>query len=249
MSTRKLFVTLVAVFTLALLAVPMSAAAAPPAQDGEPRTITVTGFGTAYGAPDVARLGLGVDGLNEDILAAMDDVNARMNAVTQALQVGGVAPEDIRTEYFSIYQDYGPYGQPEPGTEVKPSYRVSTSVAVTVRETDNVGELLAAAVSAGANIVNYIQFDIEDRAGLQADARELAVADAQTRAEHLAGILGMSVGEPLQVTEGSDLYGPYPGGYGGGGGGPAVGAAPAISEGQLSVSMSVTITFALQPAQ
>jgi hypothetical protein len=190
-----------------------------------------------------------VDGLNEDILVAMDDVNARMNAVTQALQAGGVAPEDIRTEYFSIYQDYGPYGQPEPGAEVKPSYRVSTSVAVTVRETDNVGELLAAAVSAGANIVNYIQFDIEDRAGLQADARELAVADAQTRAEHLAGILGMSVGEPLQVTEGSDLYGPFPGGYGGGGGGPAVAAAPAISEGQLSVSMSVTITFALQPAQ
>ena len=88
--------------------------------------------------------------------------------------------------------------------------------------------------------------DIEDRAALQAEARESAVQDAQARAEHLAGLLGMAVGEPLEIIEGGDFYGPMSIGTGGGGMGFAD-AAP-ISQGQLSVNMQVTITFALVPA-
>ncbi len=80
----------------------------------------------------------------------------------------------------------------------QPFYRVSTTVAVTVRETDNVAEILAAAVNAGANMVNYIQFNIEDRTALESQARELAVSDARARAEELAALMGLTVGEPLQ---------------------------------------------------
>jgi uncharacterized protein YggE len=250
MSAKKLFMMVVA---LALLAMPImqTAEAAPPGQDGEPRTITVTGYGVAYGAPDVVQVGLGVEGSDADILVAMDDVTARMNAVMQALEDGGVDVKDIRTESFYIYQDYK-YGQPAIGTEssdeAQPFYRVSTTVTVTVRQTDNVAELLGASVSAGANVVNYIQFNIEDRTALEAQARELAVADARARAEQLAGLMGLTVGEPLRITEGGDMYGSVPY-YGGGGGGGVVNAAPPISQGTLSVNMSVTITFAAEPAQ
>jgi uncharacterized protein YggE len=250
MPSKKLLMIVIA---LALLAVPMmpTAEAAPPSQDGEPRTITVTGYGIAYGAPDVVQVGLGVEGSDADILVAMDDVTARMNAVMQALEDGGVDVNDIRTESYYIYQDYK-YGQPgmgnESSDEPQPFYRVSTTVAVTVRQTDNVAELLAASVSAGANVVNYIQFNIEDRTALEAQARELAVADARARAEQLAGLMGLTVGEPLRITEGGDMYGPMPYYGGGGGGGGMVSAAPPISQGTLSVNMSVTVTFAAGPA-
>jgi uncharacterized protein YggE len=217
------------------------------AQEGTgDRTITVTGYGIAYGAPDIVRVGLGVESVNTDIMAAMDDASARMQAVIQALQDGGVAAEDIRTDYFSIYQDYG-YAGPAPadGGAPTPAYRVSTSVTAIVRDTETVGELLAAAVSAGANIVNYLQFDIEDRSALESEARADAISDAQARAAEIASSLGLTVGEPIRVVEGVDAV-PLTDIRGLGGGGGAGAAAVPISEGQLSVNMAVTITFAVQ---
>ncbi|MCD4686940.1 MAG: SIMPL domain-containing protein [Anaerolineae bacterium] len=244
MSTKKNLLLLVTLL-LAVSTLWIGAPSANAQGDAAMRTITVTGYGAAYGAPDIVMLGLGVEAVNVDIKAAMDDTTARMNAVMLALQDNGVAVEDIRTEHFSIWQDYG-YGPMEPGMQGDASYRVSTSVTITVRNVARVGDLLALAVDAGANIVNYIQFDIEDRAVLQAEARGSAVADAQARAEHLAGLLGMAVGEPLEIIEGGDFYGPMP--MGGGGGGIGFAEAAPIGEGQLSVNMQVTITFALVPA-
>ena len=195
----------------ALLATPVlwsagsRAEAAPPRQDAGQRTITVTGNGIAYGKPDVVMVSLGVQASNADILAAMNETNAKMQAVIQALQDNGIAADDIRTDNYSIYQDYS--GQPmmdASGSSTGQSaaiYRVSIGVTITVRTPDKVGELLAAAVSAGANMVNYIQFDIADHAALQSQARELAVADAKSRAEQLAGLLGLQVGEAQTVVE------------------------------------------------
>lgn len=250
MSNKRFWMVLALVaMILAAVSSPGLAAAAPPEQDAAGRTITVTGYGAAYGAPDIARVGLGVEGVNSDISLAMNDVTNRMNSVIAALTEAGIPAQDIRTEYFSIYQDYG-YGMPMAPDEsgiANPQYRVSTSVVIIIRDTSRVGELLALAVDSGANMVNYTEFNIEDQAGLQAEARQLAVADAQDRAAQLASILGMTVGEPLNVVEGSDAYSAIRG-LGGGGGMVEMSAAPPISEGQLSVNMTVTITFALVPA-
>ena len=256
MSFKKFFLTAVA---LALLATSMvwstalhnrSAEAAPlPQASPTDRVITVTGYGVAYGAPDLVMVGLGVEASDTDIKAAMEDTNTRMNAVMQALKDGGVAPEDIRTDNYSIYQDYGKVAVVEPGApgsdQPAQVYRVSIGVTVTVRDPNKVAALLEAAVSAGANIVNYIQFDISDRAALESEARGKAVSDARDRAEQLASLLGLKVGEPLRVEEGSIGYGPVQAGLGGGGGG-AMMSVPPISQGTLTVNMSVTITFALE---
>jgi uncharacterized protein YggE len=250
MSVKKLFLVALA---LVLLAAPAaygrSAEAAPPQQGSTgagDHTVTVTGYGIAYGAPDIVTMGLGVQASNTNILTAMDDTNTRMQAVTQALEDGGVAAEDIRTDNYSIYQDYSKVPQPS-GTQgqsqQEPTYNVSISVTVTVRDPSKVGDLLSAAVSAGANMVNYIQFDIADRTALESQARTMAVDDAKSRAGELAKLLGMQVGDPLNAVENGG-YTPTPM-YGGGGGAVAAAAVPPISQGQLSVSVSVTITFAL----
>jgi hypothetical protein len=223
------------------------AEAAPLRQDAGQRTITVTGFGVAYGAPDIVMVSLGVQSSNTDIMAAMTETNTKMEAIIAAVQASGIAPEDIRTDNFSIYQDYG-YSAPMMDSSMgsdqgQPIYRVSIGVTITIRAPEKVGEVLATAVGAGANMVNYIQFDIANRAALQSDARQLAVTDAKARAEELAGLLSLKVGEALSVTENGESYGgPYPMG---GGGAAMDSVAPPISQGTLSVSMSVTITFAL----
>lgn len=243
MSIKKL--SLIAVAFVLLAAVPMAGIRSAHAQDDDNlpgRTITVTGFGYAYGTPDVVRVGLGVEAANADIMVAMNEVSTRMDAVIQVLTGAGVAPEDIRTDYFSVYQDYSIGGSTMESGQPAPVYRVSTSVTITIRSTENVGELLASSISAGANRVDYMQFDIADRGDLESEARDLAVADAQERAAQLATTLGLTVGDAVRVVENSDLYSPLSQ-FGGGGGGDMGSAVPPISQGQLSVSMAVTITF------
>lgn len=241
----------------ALLAVPavwsvgQSVEAAPSQQSaGTEKTITVTGYGVAYGSPDIVRLGLGVEVSEQDVKLAMDQVNSRMNAVLAALKERGVATEDIRTEYYSIWQDYSysasGMSMTDGGERPAPFYRVSTTAQIIVRDSSAVGELIAASVDAGANVINYIEFSIEDRSMLESEARGLAVADARSRAEELAGTLGLTLGEPVNVVEGTNGGVPMMGGGGGYGGGVAEASVPAISGGQLSVSMNVTITYALQ---
>jgi len=136
----------------------------------------VTGYGVSYGSPDIARVGLGVETSNADVQVALEETNTRLDAVLAALREAGVSDADIQTNYFSIYQDYyggGPEGRGEP------TYRVSSSVNVRVRDTAQVGALIASAVDAGANIVNFVEFNIADRAALESDARELAITDAR----------------------------------------------------------------------
>ncbi len=248
MSLKKFLMAAVAIVLLSapiMWSTSLHSEAAPYQQAATERTITVTGYGTSYGAPDIVRVGLGVESVNPDIMAAMDDVSSRINAVMQTLQDAGVALEDIRTEYFSIYQDYSySSAQPMEGGQSTPAYRVSTSLAVTVRNTENVGELIASAVSAGANLVNYMQFDIADRATLESQARTAAVADARARADELAAQLNVTVVEVIRVVEGDQSSIPL---YDrGGGGGMGASSSVPISEGQLSVSMAVTITYLVQ---
>ncbi|WP_119066080.1 SIMPL domain-containing protein [Aggregatilinea lenta] len=251
MTFRKhLIAALALVLTLTLAASGAGLTARPAhAQDGsDQRTVTVTGFGYATGVPDIVRVGLGVEAVNTDIADAMDDVNTRMNAVIQTLQDAGVAPEDIRTEYFNISQDYSYSPMASSGESSDAAtgtpYRVSTTVRVTVREADRVGELISAAVDAGANLVNYVEFDISDSAALESEARTDAVADARARAEELAGLVGATVGEAVQVVEGNNSY-PLSNRMDYGGMGTTTNSAT-ISQGTLSVTMSVTITYVLQ---
>ena len=114
---------------------------------------------------------------------------------------------------------------------------------VRVRDTSMVGQLIADAVNAGANIVNFVEFAILDRGALEAEARDLAIEDAQARAEEIAEALGLTVGEPLRVVEGSQYGIPYEN-YGRGGAGGA--SVSPIEQGVLSVNMAITVTFAVE---
>ena len=243
-----------ALVAAAALAIGATPAGATPAQQETPtRSITVPGLGVAYGAPDIAYLNLGVETANEDITAALNDASANMDAVLAALQAGGVAREDIRTTTYNVYQET-PYPIPmampeggeasEPGGAPAPVYHVSTYVEVTVRDTGEIGSLIAAAVEAGANAVNNVRFDLADRAALESEARLAALDDARARAQQIADALGLTLGDVIEVVEGGGLY-PGPVAYGRGGGLEAA-SVPPISEGALSVSISLTVTFAVQ---
>ena len=114
---------------------------------------------------------------------------------------------------------------------------------MTVRDLTQVGAVLAAAVEAGANSISGVTFSIADTTALEATAREKAVEDATARAQSLAQLSGVELGEVVAISEvygGPGLVFYEPGGLAGGGGG-----AP-LQSGQLEAHMQVQVSFAIK---
>jgi uncharacterized protein YggE len=97
-----------------------------------------------------------------------------------------------------------PEAAPPPAPTVKlPQgfYNASNTVDVTIRNLEQVGKVLSAATSAGADQLYGIRFEIEDLAPLQLEARKQAVEDAKARAERLAQLAGVKLGPAVSITE------------------------------------------------
>lgn len=237
----KKSVTILAL-VVALMALFVMPAAAQ--EDSSMDTITVTGTGSAAGAPDIATLELGVEIRNADIATAFSETNTTIDGVITALVEAGVAREDIRTTGLNIYRDM--YGAPMMnGTEMATAengvYVVSNNIRITIRDTANVANAINAAVSSGATNIYGLNFGIDDRATLETQARADAVADARARAEELAALAGAELGDITIITEYSGNFSPfdvsnmYNARLESGG--------ASIEPGQLSVTVQVQVTF------
>jgi len=236
--------TLVVIAVVALVALPSGAQDNANNADRFPvDTITVNGSGSAAGAPDIATVEIGVETRNDDVSAAFSENSVTIDAVIAALVEAGVAREDIRTSGLSVYQERYPMGMgaPEGPQDFSSTYVVNNLVRVVVRDTGAIGEVLSAAVDAGANNVYGLNFGIEDQTALESEARVEALANAQARASELAQIAGVELGDVLVISENASGSGPFDlrnmaqTGLGGGG-------AP-IEPGQLSVVVDLQVTY------
>lgn len=184
---------MVAMAALALGALPAAAqVSTPPAgAGGSMRTITVTGHGAVTVKPDVATVTLGVTNTSKTLEAAQEDVSTRLAAVLKTLAARGVAKDDIQTAGYnvSIQYEYDSDGN----MKGIAGYTVSSGLNVTVRKIDDLGVILDQAVSAGANLVSNVSFDVSNPSKPASQARTLAVKDARAKADEYAKASGTVV--------------------------------------------------------
>jgi uncharacterized protein YggE len=206
---------------------------------GVARSITVVGEGRITLVPDLAEINIGAEATAETVSEVKARVDRQVAAIVATLQRMGVQEKDIRTTHYSIYYDRVPVqvrSGPMPA-EGDPGYRVSSMMRVTVRDVDRAGDLLDAAVEAGANHVYGMTFTVSDESLWQGQARERAMEDARARAAELARLAGVSLGQVLSVSE-------------------VIGGLPTamlagmeskhIALGELEMGTQVQVTFAIQ---
>jgi hypothetical protein len=87
-----------------------------------------------------------------------------------------------------------------------------------------------------------VSFTVDNPEALVEQARQQALEDAQDKAERMAEALGTALERPILVTEVGGGY-PILADRGGGGGAAVEVAAPAISPGAFSVSVSVQVVY------
>ena len=208
--------------------------------------LVAVGTGASSAEPEIAQIPLGVELRGDDPAALVDEGAQKMDLIIDAARELGVEDEDIRTIGYNLWVEniHDPdTGQPT-GDVV---YHLSHQVQVTLRNLNNVGNLLAGAVKAGANFISGVNFTVENLQALVDQAREAALKDAAARAQQMADGLGIAIGKPVLVMETSGVVPAlYQGGIGGGGGGMAEVAAPSVSPGSFSVSVNVQVVYEIQ---
>lgn len=234
-----LFIPILLVLALVLSA---CGTAAPSNSSAQTRTLNVTGQGVVYLAPDIAYINIGVHTENPSASDAVAENTLQTQQVIETLRKNGIDPKDIQTSNFSIFLNYN--YTPE-GTRGDSFYVVENMVMVTVRDLTKIGSLLDAVVKAGANNIYGIQFDIADKTEAAKKAREAAFKDAQKQAQEVAQLSGVTLGN-IQSISFSESF-PTPLFLGGKGGGPAMAAAEApVQPGQLSVMVTVSVTYEIK---
>lgn len=204
------------------------------------KSVTIVGEGVVNIEPDVATARIGVEVLRTTVREASSEANQIMQEVKAALLAQNIQEKDIQTSTYSIYAErYGPGGLLQ---EDQVQYRVSNAVIVTIRNLDNIGDILDAAIEAGSNDIGGVRFSLEDPAAVESEARAMAVSDARAKAEELAALIGVSVGE---VTEISEIIG-HGGGFFNSGFSEMALADSAFSPGELTLAMQLQVTYTLQ---
>jgi uncharacterized protein YggE len=194
---------------LGLVAASSLAFAGPPPQGGGPvaadapassltRSISVTGTGRSDMAPDIAILSLGVTNSGATGREALDANSKAMTAVLEGLKTLGFGVTDIQTTGLSLNSNFD-YSTTPPKVL---GYQATNGVTLKVKDLTKLGEILDAAVTNGANQINWLTFDVADKTAAMNDARTKAIQDARAKAELMAGAAGASVGRVLSISEG-----------------------------------------------
>jgi uncharacterized protein len=205
--------------------------------------LTVSAEGLSEGRPDMATINLGVTTEGQTAQAALQENSRRMTALTQALRRAGVAERDIQTSNVSVYpqQQYREREAP-----LITGYQANNTVTAKVRNIDNTGRVIDAAVGAGGNTVNGVFFSYQNPDEQLDAARRDAIAEARRRAELYASALNMRVLRVVAVSEGGGYSPPIPMVMRVESAQDAAAPPPPIAPGEIETRVSVGVTFELR---
>jgi len=216
--------------------------------------ISFTGSGTVYAKPDLALTSFSVITEAKTISETMTPNSEKMNKVIEAVKAQEVEEKDIKTTNFSIYPRYeyikseDIYSSYYPeGSRELVGYEMNQTIEVKIRDLAKVGDIMQSATDAGANQIGSLQFTIDDKDSIKAQAREEAIQNAKAKAEELASQLGVKLGRIISFNESGTTPSYYSydlkaasesSGLGG--------AAPQIETGENKTEMTVTIVYELR---
>ncbi|HUO87396.1 MAG TPA: SIMPL domain-containing protein, partial [Thermoanaerobaculia bacterium] len=158
-------------------------------------------------APDEAAVRLGVTAQAENAGDAQRQANTVANRILEAVTALGVERSAVQTSRLMLDPVHSQPG-PEERRGERPyeprivAYRASNVVTVTLDDLTRVGPVIDAAVGAGANAVQGVDFRLRDDRPARQQAVRQAIEDARGTATAMAEALGVGLGAVLEAREG-----------------------------------------------
>jgi hypothetical protein len=167
-----------------------------------PPSVSVSGEGKAAAPPDIAKVRVSINVRADTAARARDDGKAAISRLLSTLERFGVEGPDVETRSFSI----NPVTQRDEQTSEPQivAYALRNTSEISLRDVERVGEMLDELVGEVGDVlrIDSISLAIEDPTGMRRQAREMAMRDAQAKAQQLADLAGVSLGPPLSISEG-----------------------------------------------
>jgi uncharacterized protein len=198
-------------------------------------TVTVTGTGTVSGVPDQAEFDFTVQTKGKTASAALGQNGSATRAVIAAVEAQGVPDANVQTQQVSL----DPLTSSNGTTII--GYTASNTIDVSKVAIGKSGAIVDAAVGAGATDVSGPSLDVSSQDALYASALKAAVAQAQSKAEVLAGATGHTLGGAISVVEGGSTATPLPFSVGSAAKSPST----PVEAGTQQIQATVTVTYAL----
>ena len=202
------------------------------ASDTSSGGITVLGTGSANVTPDRASFAFGSVSQAATANAALAASSQAVARVIAALKKAGVAQADLQTSEVSLSPRTNDNGDQIVG------YTASNTVTATVKKLGDAGDIVDAAVGAGANQVYGPNLLASDQDAAYRTALKGAVADARSKAEALAAASSSTLGKITAIVESGGAT-PMPIAAG------AKDSSVPIEAGTQKIEATVSVTFAI----
>jgi uncharacterized protein YggE len=227
---------------------------------GEPqRIISVNGQAEMRIPPDQASVLLGVEVRGYDVPGLRELAAQRTAKALNAVKSSGIRPADIQTTRLSVRRERWNFGDEQksdlPGEDTLKGniYWVRNTFEVRTSQLDRVGDVIDAAMKAGANLVQGPVFTLKDDTAQRRKLSELAYDDAKTNAETLAARAGVRLTGLSRVTESytpaaSSGFGGFGGGYYSYAEASDMSSSPTpVSPGEVALRSAVNASFTFEP--
>lgn len=165
-------------------------------------TLRVFGEGIVEVPPDSAIARIGVESVAMTVDESLAESRQIIADMSVAIEELGVASEDIHTANYSFA-----FERPSGATSNRPSqevraYRTNNTLTVILRDLSITPRIIDAAVNAGANHMEELEFSIADPGAVKLLALREAAIDARSRADFIAGLSGHLVADLVSISEG-----------------------------------------------
>jgi uncharacterized protein YggE len=178
----------------ALLALtPVILAPAAMAQEAPQPTLSLSATAQVHIEPEFAAVRSGVIIRAETAEEAVRENSQMMSGVFSTLRRAGIAERDMQTTDLSVRPVYSNRTyENEPERRII-AYEARNTVTARVRDLGDVGEIIDAMVTAGANNIESVRFGAEDTEAAMDEARRMAVARLIEKSELFADAAGLEL--------------------------------------------------------
>lgn len=231
-----------AVLLSLVLAAPLGTAAS--AQTLQLPSIVTIGLGFVVIPADHLVVTLNIETSDESAQAAYAASAAIVDAIREELQEADLAGLEIRTGRAHLWQQRS-------ATRQTTTYRVTSTMSVTIEDEADVGRVVDTAMRLGATSVQSVRFQVRSLEEAARTALTLAVQDAMAKAEVISAATGTRIVNIRQVNDSNKIqvYNPSDPVLVESASGPDLPYPVTVERGQVLVQVEVAMEFEVAPRQ
>ena len=163
--------------------------------------IVVNGNAEIEAVPDEATVRLGIVRQAATAQAAQEQANTVGQEILNAITKLGIQQQRIQTSRLTLTPVYAPQ---RPESREAPrivAYTAANIISVDVDKLNQIGPVIDAGLTAGANQLEGVQFRLKNDLPAREQALKKAVTEARQKAETIAEALGVRLGAVMEVSE------------------------------------------------